>query len=96
MADVVISSSQEEAEKQVQPASHECACGEHDTGYPELEARVIPHAIRHATSFGALDSIAPGSGLVLAAPHDPRPLRAPLESRSPGAFEISCLAEGPA
>lgn len=56
-------------------SGHSCACGEADPpGHPELDARTIPHAIRHATIFGALESIQPGAGLVLVAPHDPLPL----------------------
>lgn len=75
---------------------HSCGCGETDpAGFPELDARVVPHAIRHSTIFGALDSVAPGGGLVLVAPHDPLPLLAQLEQRSPGAFEVSYLERGP-
>lgn len=40
--------------------AHTCTCGEHDDQLPELDARAIPHAIRHASIFGALDSLAPG------------------------------------
>lgn len=73
-----------------------CACGhEDDGGLPELDATVIPHAIRHATIFGALDSIHPGHGMVLAAPHDPKPLLAQLEQRSPDAFAIDYVQQGP-
>ncbi|WP_407668055.1 DUF2249 domain-containing protein [Nocardioides jensenii] len=74
----------------------DCTCGEEDGhGYPELDARTIPHAIRHATVFGALDAVRPGKGLVLVAPHDPLPLLAQLERRSPGAFSIDYLTRGP-
>ena len=59
------------------------------------DARAIPHAIRHATIFGALDGVRPGKGLVLVAPHDPLPLLAQLEQREPGAFEVSYLERGP-
>lgn len=73
-----------------------CACGhEDDPALPELDATVIPHAIRHATIFGALDSIQPGHGMILAAPHDPLPLLAQLEQRSPGAFAIDYVQSGP-
>lgn len=73
-----------------------CTCGEVDTAeYPELDARSVPHAIRHATIFGALDSVAPGGGMVLVAPHDPLPLLAQLEQRSPAQFEVSYLERGP-
>ena len=75
---------------------HTCSCGEVDgPGYPELDARAVPHAIRHATIFGALDAVAPGGGLVLVAPHDPLPLLAQIEQRSPGAFDVSYIERGP-
>ena len=75
---------------------HACSCGETDgPAHPELDARPIPHAIRHATIFGALDSVRPGKGLVLIAPHDPLPLLGQLEQRAPGEFEIDYLERGP-
>jgi len=75
---------------------HEGSCGEVDApGYPELDARGVPHAIRHATIFGALDAVAPGAGLVVVAPHDPLPLLAQVEQRNPGVFEVSYLERGP-
>lgn len=75
---------------------HQCSCGEVDgPGYPELDARGVPHAIRHATIFGALDAVSAGSGLVLVAPHDPLPLLDQVERRSPGRFEVSYLERGP-
>ena len=84
-----------EAEAQGGCGGH-CTCGEVDTaGYPELDARSVPHAIRHATIFGALDSVAPGGGMVLVAPHDPLPLLAQLEQRAPQQFEVSYLERGP-
>ena len=59
-----------------------CACGEHDgEGFPELDVRLIPHAIRHATIFGALDSLAVGAGLVIIANHNPLPLLAQVQQR---------------
>lgn len=73
-----------------------CGCGEVDApGYPELDARAVPHAIRHATIFGALDAVQPGGGMVLVAPHDPLPLLAQVEERSPGRFAVSYLERGP-
>lgn len=75
---------------------HQCSCGEaEEAGFPELDARAIPHAIRHATIFGALDGVAPGSGLVLVAPHDPLPLLGQLEARDPGVFTVDYLERGP-
>jgi len=75
----------------------ECGCGHQhpDAVMPELDARDVPHAIRHATIFGALDSVRTGSGLVLVAPHDPLPLLAQLEQRSPGLFSVDYLQRGP-
>lgn len=74
---------------------HTCDCAADGPGLPVLDARAIPHAIRHATIFGALDGVAPGRGLELVAPHDPLPLLAQLEQRSPGGFEVSYLERGP-
>ncbi len=75
---------------------HTCNCHEdEDGGFPELDARAVPHAIRHATIFGALDGVAPGAGLVLVAPHDPLPLLAQIERRWPATFEVSYRERGP-
>jgi uncharacterized protein (DUF2249 family) len=75
----------------------ECGCGGQDPAgvLPELDARAVPHAIRHATIFGALNSIGSGCGMVLVAPHDPLPLLAQLEERSPGLFSVDYLQRGP-
>ncbi|HET6563700.1 MAG TPA: DUF2249 domain-containing protein [Marmoricola sp.] len=76
--------------------SHTCGCGEVDApGHPVLDARAVPHSIRHATIFGALDSVRPGEGLVLVAPHDPLPLLAQVHDRFSGAFETEYLERGP-
>jgi len=75
--------------------AHACACGHEEAAEPELDACAIPHAIRHATIFGALDTLQPGRSLTLLAPHDPVPLLAQLEQRNPGAFEVEYLRRGP-
>ncbi|MEO7125024.1 MAG: DUF2249 domain-containing protein [Nakamurella sp.] len=88
-----------------------CGCSDNasETGYdadsgvapsaapsrPVLDARQVPHNIRHATVFGALDAVRPGTGLELIAPHDPLPLLAQIEERDPGAFDVSYLERGP-
>ncbi|HEY0902783.1 MAG TPA: DUF2249 domain-containing protein [Marmoricola sp.] len=75
---------------------HSCSCGESDgPELPELDARSIPHAIRHATIFGALEAVAPGGGLVLVAPHDPLPLLAQIEQRWSNRFTVDYLERGP-
>ena len=75
---------------------HACACGETDgPGYPELDVRQVPHAIRHATVFGALETVEPGGGLVLVAPHDPLPLLAQVSERFDGRFAVEYVERGP-
>jgi uncharacterized protein (DUF2249 family) len=76
-------------------SAHDCSCDEPTDDLPVLDARAVPHAIRHATVFGALDAIRPGKGLVLVAPHDPLPLLAQLERRSPDAFDVAYRQRGP-
>lgn len=73
-----------------------CACGHHDENELVLDVRQIPHAIRHATIFGALGALNPGISLDLVADHRPSPLLAQLEDRMPGAFEVRYLEDGPA
>ena len=72
-----------------------CCGGDGASGEVVLDARDIPHAIRHATIFGALGAIAPGSSLDLLADHDPVPLVSQLEERRPDDFEISYIESGP-
>lgn len=78
------------------PASGGCACGGHDEpGLAELDTRVIPHAIRHATIFGALEGLSAGKGILLVANHNPLPLLAQLDQRSPGKFTVDYVENGP-
>jgi uncharacterized protein (DUF2249 family) len=70
-----------------------CGCGETGGDAPELDVRAIPHAIRHATVFGAWSAIPQGGSLVLVAPHDPKPLLAQLADRGP--LTVTYLDEGP-
>lgn len=73
-----------------------CACGGNEVQeMTELDTRVIPHAIRHATVFGALEALAPGRGILLIANHNPLPLLAQLEQRAAGQFEVEYVEEGP-
>jgi uncharacterized protein (DUF2249 family) len=73
-----------------------CTCGDaHGLAAPELDARAIPHAIRHAAIFGALDSLPAGGALVLVAPHDPQPLLAQARDRYPEGVAVEYLQRGP-
>jgi uncharacterized protein (DUF2249 family) len=72
-----------------------CGCGEAGTELPELDARVIPHAIRHASIKGALGSLEPGAGLVLVAPHDPVPLLQQVAAEAPGRYSVDYVECGP-
>ena len=71
-----------------------CGCGEHSTDLPELDARVIPHAIRHASIKGALGSLQQGAGMVLVASHDPVPLLRQVEDEAPGALAVEYVERG--
>ena len=79
----------------VERSSGGCGCGCVDEALPELDARQIPHAIRHAAIFGAVDSLAPGAALVLVAPHDPLPLLDQARARYGDAFQVTYLQRGP-
>lgn len=72
-----------------------CACGHADESEIVLDTRQIPHAIRHATIFGALGAIAPGFSLDLVSNHNPLPLLAQLDEKLPGEFEVSYVDDGP-
>lgn len=77
-------------------SSASCGCGcAYEDGAPELDVRAIPHAIRHATVFGALGAIKPGQSMVLVAPHDPKPLLAQIADREQGTISVTYLDEGP-
>lgn len=73
----------------------DCGCNEHERPVPELDVRPVPHAIRHATVFGALSAIRVGRSLDLVAPHDPKPLLAQIADRENGAIEVEYLVSGP-
>lgn len=67
-----------------------CTCGSPTApGTPELDVRSIPHAIGDATIFGALESVRPGAGLELVAPHDPLPMLDQVDRRWPGAISVT-------
>lgn len=71
-----------------------CGCHDHDQ-IPELDARVIPHAIRHGAVLGALSQVRPGAAMILVAPHNPLPLLAQIQNLENDAVRMSYLQEGP-
>ena len=72
-----------------------CACGCVDEGVPALDARQIPHAIRHATIFGALSGLRAGQQMDLVTPHDPLPLLAQVTEREGDAVTWEYRERGP-
>lgn len=72
-----------------------CGCGEEDDEMPELDVREVPHAIRHATVFGAFDAVPVGGSMLLVAPHDPIPLLHQLAERSGGRIAVGYEQRGP-
>lgn len=68
-----------------------CGCGCVDPNEPVLDAREIPHAVRHGAILGALDALAPGAGVVLVAPHDPVPLLEQVRARFGPGVEVDYL-----
>lgn len=72
-----------------------CGCGCTDEGVPALDARDIPHAIRHATIFGALSGLGSGQKMDLIAPHDPLPLLAQIADREGDAVSYEYRVRGP-
>ena len=71
-----------------------CGCHE-DGGLPELDARTIPHAIRHGAIIGSFNQLRPGAAMVLVAPHDPKPLLSQLSEMFGDAFAVEYLNHGP-
>lgn len=71
-----------------------CTCGhDHQTEDIVLDVRAIPHAIRHASVFGAFDAIPAGESLVLVAPHNPLPLLNQLAERAD--IDVEYLVQAP-
>ena len=60
----------------VQEKKQSGTCGCHGHGHERLtlDARLIPHRLRHAAVIGAVSSLGVGEGFDLLAPHVPTPL----------------------
>jgi len=72
-----------------------CTCGGQSDAAPELDARLIPPAIRHASILGALGAVLPGDSMVLIAPHEPVPLLEQLAEAQPGEWTAVSSQSGP-
>lgn len=73
----------------------DCGCPDDGASVPTLDARVIPHAIRHAAVFGVLEALRPGIRVDLLAPHDPLPLLAQIDKRWGEDMEHTYVERGP-
>ena len=93
MTHIDIHRSREEAHDQ--PQNGGCACGGHDEELPELDVQTIPHAVRHAAIFGAIESLRPDAAMVISATHDPVPLLQQLAAKHGDAYRTRYLDEGP-
>ena len=60
-----------------------------------LDLRQLAPSERHALIFGSFAALLPGQALQLVNDHDPQPLQAQLELRSPGLFNWTDLEQGP-
>ena len=61
-----------------------------------IDARAIPHAVRHEEILAAFARLPDGESFVLVNDHDPRPLAYELAQAHPGAFRWEDLERGPA
>lgn len=72
-----------------------CGCGGTHDQLPELDARIIPHAVRHAAIHGVVDTLQSGASFVLIAPHDPVPLLNQISDRHGDAISVEYVERGP-
>lgn len=70
--------------------AHACGCQDHASDRLTLDARAIPHRLRHAAVIGAATSLNVGEGFDLVAPHVPTPLLDQID-RLPLTFQHTLL-----
>lgn len=95
MGNIEIHRSRSEAYNQTTGGGGSCGCGEPDEDLPELDVQTIPHAVRHAAIFGAIESLSPGRAMVISATHNPVPLLTQLAAKHGAAYNTRYLDEGP-
>ena len=66
----------------------------HRPGADELVIYSIPHVVRHAVLFAAVDNLPVGENLQICAPHQPEPLFAHLQN-SEQHYRVETLEAGP-
>ncbi len=66
----------------------------HRPGADELVIHSIPHVVRHAVLFAAVDNLPVGENLQICAPHQPEPLFAHLQN-SEQHYRVETLEAGP-
>jgi uncharacterized protein (DUF2249 family) len=60
-----------------------------------LDVRTIPPNVRHATIFGIIERLEPGTAFSIINDHDPAPLRHQIETRYPSAYSWTYVTSGP-
>lgn len=60
-----------------------------------IDVRALPHGTCRSVIFRTIADLPDGTGLVVAAPHDPAPLREYLAVAHPDEFGWDYLEEGP-
>lgn len=60
-----------------------------------LDVRTIPPSVRHATIFGIIERLEPGTAFSIINDHDPAPLRYQIETRYPSAYSWTYVTSGP-
>ncbi|WP_088281062.1 DUF2249 domain-containing protein [Kineosporia sp. R_H_3] len=74
--------------------SRGCGCSTPATGVPELDARLLPRAVRHAAVLGAFDAVPAGGALDLVTPHRPTPLLRQIAAKLDGQVSVVELEHG--
>ena len=67
-----------------------CGCHEHSDERLTLDARAIPHRLRHAAVIGAASSLNPGEGFDLVAPPRAHPRCWPRSTSCPSPSSTPC------
>ncbi len=60
-----------------------------------IDLRQIEPFARHTLIFSSYAALLPGQALEIINDHDPAPLNAQFQIRSPGLFSWNCVEEGP-